>query len=101
MHELLRLVFLGPPERAETNRLRRFSSRRISVEVQVEVPGAGHSSVAASSKLNEFADSQFGHCFLWGGTLQIALKELSIRGDFRTTQKYLVTLQETISFMKN
>ncbi|EDS40118.1 acetyl-CoA carboxylase [Culex quinquefasciatus] len=40
MYELLRLVFLGPPERAETYRLRRFSSRRISVEVQVEVPGS-------------------------------------------------------------
>ncbi|EDS39734.1 acetyl-coa carboxylase [Culex quinquefasciatus] len=43
MYELLRLVFLGPPERAETYRLRRFSSRRISVEVQVEVPEiSGH-----------------------------------------------------------
>ncbi|EDS39597.1 acetyl-coa carboxylase [Culex quinquefasciatus] len=40
MYELLRLVFLGPPERAETYRLLRFSSRRISVEVQVEVPGS-------------------------------------------------------------
>ena len=47
-------------------------------------------SVAASSSLHEFADSQFGHCFSWGEdreqareNLVVALKELSIRGDFR------------------
>ncbi len=31
----------------------------------------------------------------------LALKELSIRGDFRTTVEYLVTLLETESFHKN
>lgn len=30
--------------------------------------------------------------------LVIALKELSIRGDFRTTVEYLITLLETESF---
>lgn len=33
--------------------------------------------------------------------LVIALKELSIRGDFRTTVEYLITLLETDSFQQN
>ncbi|XP_045508569.1 acetyl-CoA carboxylase isoform X2 [Colias croceus] len=68
----------------------------------------GYFSVAASGGLHEFADSQFGHCFSWGETreqarenLVIALKELSIRGDFRTTVEYLITLLETPSFQDN
>uniref|UniRef100_A0A1L8D6E5 Acetyl CoA Carboxylase-4 n=1 Tax=Plutella xylostella TaxID=51655 RepID=A0A1L8D6E5_PLUXY len=68
----------------------------------------GYFSVAASGGLHEFADSQFGHCFSWGETreqarenLVIALKELSIRGDFRTTVEYLITLLETPSFQNN
>lgn len=65
----------------------------------------GYFSVAASGGLHEFADSQFGHCFSWGENreqarenLVVALKELSIRGDFRTTVEYLITLLETKSF---
>ncbi|XP_075219792.1 acetyl-CoA carboxylase isoform X3 [Lycorma delicatula] len=68
----------------------------------------GYFSVAASGGLHEFADSQFGHCFSWGENreqarenLVIALKELSIRGDFRTTVEYLITLLETESFQEN
>lgn len=68
----------------------------------------GYFSVAASGGLHEFADSQFGHCFGWGETREIArrnmvlaLKELSIRGDFRTTVEYLITLLETETFQKN
>uniref|UniRef100_A0A8D8X038 Acetyl-CoA carboxylase n=1 Tax=Cacopsylla melanoneura TaxID=428564 RepID=A0A8D8X038_9HEMI len=68
----------------------------------------GYFSVAASGGLHEFADSQFGHCFSWGENreqarenLVIALKELSIRGDFRTTVEYLITLLETESFQVN
>ncbi|KAG5900050.1 hypothetical protein JTB14_016026 [Gonioctena quinquepunctata] len=68
----------------------------------------GYFSVAASGGLHEFADSQFGHCFSWGENraqarenLVIALKELSIRGDFRTTVEYLITLLETKSFQDN
>ncbi|XP_034186413.1 acetyl-CoA carboxylase isoform X7 [Osmia lignaria lignaria] len=68
----------------------------------------GYFSVAASGGLHEFADSQFGHCFSWGEdrdqareNLVIALKELSIRGDFRTTVEYLITLLETNSFLDN
>uniref|UniRef100_T1JBH2 Uncharacterized protein n=1 Tax=Strigamia maritima TaxID=126957 RepID=T1JBH2_STRMM len=68
----------------------------------------GYFSVAASGGLHEFADSQFGHCFSWGEdredareNLVIALKELSIRGDFRTTVEYLVTLLENETFQQN
>ncbi|XP_069684928.1 acetyl-CoA carboxylase isoform X2 [Periplaneta americana] len=68
----------------------------------------GYFSVAASGGLHEFADSQFGHCFSWGENreqarenLVIALKELSIRGDFRTTVEYLIKLLETSSFQDN
>ncbi|CAH1987134.1 unnamed protein product [Acanthoscelides obtectus] len=68
----------------------------------------GYFSVAASGGLHEFADSQFGHCFSWGENreqarenLVIALKELSIRGDFRTTVEYLITLLETKAFQEN
>lgn len=68
----------------------------------------GYFSVGASGGLHEFADSQFGHCFSWGEdredareNLVLALKELSIRGDFRTTVEYLITLLETEDFQKN
>lgn len=68
----------------------------------------GYFSVGASGGLHEFADSQFGHCFSWGEcreeareNLVLALKELSIRGDFRTTVEYLITLLETEAFQTN
>ncbi|XP_011499057.1 PREDICTED: acetyl-CoA carboxylase isoform X2 [Ceratosolen solmsi marchali] len=68
----------------------------------------GYFSVGASGGLHEFADSQFGHCFSWGEdrnqareNLVVALKELSIRGDFRTTVEYLITLLETEAFQSN
>ncbi|KAK3576974.1 hypothetical protein CHS0354_005975 [Potamilus streckersoni] len=68
----------------------------------------GYFSVVASGGLHEFADSQFGHCFSWGEdredareNLVIALKELSIRGDFRTTVEYLIKLLETDQFQNN
>ncbi|KAM4709981.1 acetyl-CoA carboxylase 2 isoform 2-T2 [Discoglossus pictus] len=68
----------------------------------------GYFSVAAAGGLHEFADSQFGHCFSWGenreeaiSSMVVALKELSIRGDFRTTVEYLIKLLETESFQNN
>uniref|UniRef100_A0A4W3JWV6 acetyl-CoA carboxylase n=1 Tax=Callorhinchus milii TaxID=7868 RepID=A0A4W3JWV6_CALMI len=68
----------------------------------------GYFSVAAAGGLHEFADSQFGHCFSWGenreeaiSNMVLALKELSIRGDFRTTVEYLIKLLETESFQCN
>jgi acetyl-CoA carboxylase/biotin carboxylase 1 len=68
----------------------------------------GYFSVRPASGLHEFADSQFGHVFAWGETREqarrsmvLALKELSIRGDFRTTVEYLQTLLETDDFTNN
>uniref|UniRef100_A0A8B9NJ21 acetyl-CoA carboxylase n=1 Tax=Accipiter nisus TaxID=211598 RepID=A0A8B9NJ21_9AVES len=68
----------------------------------------GYFSVAAAGGLHEFADSQFGHCFSWGenreeaiSNMVVALKELSIRGDFRTTVEYLIKLLETERFQNN
>ncbi|XP_066551671.1 acetyl-CoA carboxylase 1 isoform X9 [Amia ocellicauda] len=68
----------------------------------------GYFSVAAAGGLHEFADSQFGHCFSWGenreeaiSNMVVALKELSIRGDFRTTVEYLIKLLETECFQHN
>ncbi|CAL1616009.1 unnamed protein product [Knipowitschia caucasica] len=68
----------------------------------------GYFSVGAAGGLHEFADSQFGHCFSWGenreeaiSNMVVALKELSIRGDFRTTVEYLIKLLETESFRNN
>lgn len=51
---------------------------------------------------------QFGHIFAYGENRQqarrnmvVALKEISIRGDFRTTVEYLIKLLETEDFEKN
>lgn len=68
----------------------------------------GYFSVGVSGGLHEFADSQFGHVFAYGENREqarknmiIALKELSIRGDFRTTVEYLVKLLEHETFAEN
>ncbi|RUP43011.1 acetyl-CoA carboxylase, partial [Jimgerdemannia flammicorona] len=68
----------------------------------------GYFSVVTAGGLHEFADSQFGHIFAYGENRQqarknmvVALKELSIRGDFRTTVEYLIRLLETNEFEEN
>ena len=68
----------------------------------------GYFSVANQSSIHSFADSQFGHIFAFGENRQasrkhmvVALKELSIRGDFRTTVEYLIKLLETPDFSEN
>ncbi|KAI8815908.1 acetyl-CoA carboxylase [Fimicolochytrium jonesii] len=68
----------------------------------------GYFSVNASGGVHEYADSQFGHVFSYGETRQdcrknlvMALKELSIRGDFRTTVEYLIKLLETETYVDN
>ena len=68
----------------------------------------GYFSVNAAGGLHEFADSQFGHIFAYGAdrsesrkNMVVALKELSIRGDFRTTVEYLIKLLETRAFEEN
>jgi len=68
----------------------------------------GYFSVDSSGLVHEFADSQIGHLFGWGTTREearrrmvVALKELSIRGDIRTTVEYLVSMMETEDFVGN
>ena len=68
----------------------------------------GYFSVSAASKIHSFSDSQFGHIFAYGENrsasrknMVVALKELSIRGDFRTTVEYLIKLLETEAFEGN
>jgi len=68
----------------------------------------GYFSVGAASSIHNFSDSQFGHIFAYGENRQasrkhmvVALKELSIRGDFRTTVEYLIKLLETPAFEDN
>ena len=68
----------------------------------------GYFSVGANGGIHEFADSQFGHLFAKGPTreharrsLVLALKEIEVRGEIRTTVEYLVQLLETKEFKEN
>ncbi|KAI0594568.1 acetyl-CoA carboxylase [Biscogniauxia sp. FL1348] len=68
----------------------------------------GYFSVSTASSIHSFSDSQFGHIFAYGESraasrknMVVALKELSIRGDFRTTVEYLIKLLETEAFEEN
>jgi len=68
----------------------------------------GYFSVGQAGGIHNFSDSQFGHIFAYGENrsasrkhMVVALKELSIRGDFRTTVEYLIKLLETAAFEEN
>ncbi|KAI9799947.1 MAG: Acetyl-CoA carboxylase [Sarcosagium campestre] len=68
----------------------------------------GYFSVGTAGGIHSFSDSQFGHIFAYGENrsasrkhMVIALKELSIRGDFRTTVEYLIKLLQTPAFQDN
>jgi acetyl-CoA carboxylase/biotin carboxylase 1 len=68
----------------------------------------GYFSVGQAGGIHSFSDSQFGHIFAYGESrsasrkhMVVALKELSIRGDFRTTVEYLIKLLETPAFEDN
>ncbi|KAK4149263.1 acetyl-CoA carboxylase [Chaetomidium leptoderma] len=68
----------------------------------------GYFSVGSAGGIHSFSDSQFGHIFAYGENraasrkhMVVALKELSIRGDFRTTVEYLIKLLETEAFEAN
>ncbi|CAM9556080.1 unnamed protein product, partial [Phaeothamnion confervicola] len=68
----------------------------------------GYFSVGANGGIHEYADSQFGHLFASGPTreaarknLVLALKEIEVRGEIRTTVEYLVQLLETKEFKEN
>jgi len=68
----------------------------------------GYFSVNSSGLVHEFADSQFGHLFASGLTrdaarknMVLALKELSIRGNIRTTVEYIVKMMHSEDFIEN
>ena len=68
----------------------------------------GYFSVGPNGGVHEYADSQFGHLFAKGATreqarkaLILALKEIEVRGEIRTTVEYLVQLLETKEFIDN
>lgn len=65
----------------------------------------GYFSIAGAGSVHEYADSQFGHIFASGrsreearSAMVMALKEASIRSEFRTTVEYLIQLLETSVF---
>ncbi|KAJ1732462.1 acetyl-coenzyme-A carboxylase [Coemansia biformis] len=117
------------PQAAETQRKPRAKGHVIAVRITAENPEAGfkpssgmmqslnfrsstnvwgYFSVSPNGGLHEFADSQFGHIFAYGGSREqarqamvVALKEMSIRGDFRTPVEYLVRLLEMPDFRSN
>lgn len=68
----------------------------------------GYFSVAATGKVHEYADSQFGHLFAKGHTrtdaiaaLRCALKELELRATFTSQINYLVGLLQDPDFENN
>ena len=68
----------------------------------------GYFSVDSSGSVHEFADSQFGHIFASGPDREsarkaciVALKELQIRGDIRTTTEYIIKLMQSDDFVNN
>eukprot|EP00981_Chlorochromonas_danica_P013150 scaffold5903_cov165-Ochromonas_danica.AAC.25 len=68
----------------------------------------GYFSVDNSGLIHEFADSQFGHIFAGGPTREsarksmiVALKELQIRGEIRTTVEYIIKLLQAEDFVEN
>ncbi|KAJ2159404.1 acetyl-coenzyme-A carboxylase [Coemansia sp. RSA 552] len=117
------------PQAVEAQRRPRAKGHVIAVRITAENPEAGfkpssgmmqslnfrsstnvwgYFSVSANGGLHEYADSQFGHIFAYGGNREqarqamvVALKEISIRGDFRTTVEYLVRLLEMPDFRSN
>ena len=65
-------------------------------------------SIDSSGSIHEFADSQFGHIFASGPDREsarraclVALKELTIRGDIRTTTEYIIKLMQSVDFTNN
>ena len=68
----------------------------------------GYFSIGENGGIHEYADSQFGHLFAKAATregarkaLILALKEVEVRGEIRTTVEYLVQLLETKAFIEN
>lgn len=67
----------------------------------------GYFSVKSDGGIHEFSDSQFGHLFAKGGTrdeaikaMVVALKEVKIRGEIRTTVKYVTDMIQDPDFLE-
>jgi acetyl-CoA carboxylase/biotin carboxylase 1 len=65
----------------------------------------GYFSVSSGGGIHQFADSQFGHIFATGNnreearrSMALALRNLTIRGDIRTSTAYVLELLETRDF---
>ncbi|OCF39572.1 acetyl-CoA carboxylase/biotin carboxylase [Kwoniella heveanensis CBS 569] len=129
-HGVTEIDFDGTrPESANTQRKPRPKGHVIACRITGENPDAGfkpssgnltelnfrsnsnvwgYFSVSSAGGLHEYADSQFGHIFAYGmersearKSMVVALKELSIRGEFRTTVEYLIKLLEKPEFENN
>ncbi|CAI1647626.1 hypothetical protein SEUBUCD650_0M03390 [Saccharomyces eubayanus] len=68
----------------------------------------GYFSVGNNGAIHSFSDSQFGHIFAIGNDRQdakqnmiLALKDFSVRGEFKTPVEYLIELLETDDFGNN
>ena len=68
----------------------------------------GYFSVCGSGNIHEFSDSQFGHIFASGPDREsarracvMALKELQIRGNIRTTTEYIIKMMQSNDFINN
>ncbi|KPI84355.1 putative acetyl-CoA carboxylase [Leptomonas seymouri] len=66
----------------------------------------GYFSVASGGEIHQFADSQFGHIFSSGETREearrgmvLALRNLVVRGEIRTSTPYVMGLLETPAFL--
>ncbi|KAJ5143910.1 uncharacterized protein N7515_002697 [Penicillium bovifimosum] len=104
-------------ESFETQRRPQPKGHTTACRITSEDPGEGFKpssgtmhelNFRSSSNVWGFSDSQFGHIFAYGENrsasrkhMVVALKELSIRGDFRTTVEYLIKLLETPAFEDN
>ena len=68
----------------------------------------GYFSIDNSGSVHEFADSQFGHIFASGTDREsarramiVALKEIDIRGEIRTTVEYIIKLMQSDDYVQN
>eukprot|EP01060_Flectonema_neradi_P003439 TRINITY_DN12209_c0_g1_i1.p1 TRINITY_DN12209_c0_g1~~TRINITY_DN12209_c0_g1_i1.p1 ORF type:complete len:2240 (+),score=525.55 TRINITY_DN12209_c0_g1_i1:150-6869(+) len=68
----------------------------------------GYFSISSHGGVHEFADSQFGHIFSTASTraeaiagMIMALKQLTIRGEIRTTKEYLLKLLDMPQFVES
>mmetsp|Transcript_3124 Transcript_3124/g.4604 ORF Transcript_3124/g.4604 Transcript_3124/m.4604 type:complete len:2205 (-) Transcript_3124:97-6711(-) len=68
----------------------------------------GYFSLRSNGEIHSYSDSQFGHIFAHGETREqarrqmlVALSELRIRGEIRTTTEYLISILQDPDFKNN